>query len=120
MPKILTDAYRDAKFYIPYNESKTEGVYIKPLTETTLHRLRDDAAKEGGADEHLSTSIFIQKLLQASIVEWEGFYDVAGNELPCTPAIIKEVCECDPEFAGALVVRIRNVARIGEFEERKN
>ena len=66
MPKNLTDAYRDATFYVPYNEDRTEGVYIKPLTETAMGKMRDEAAKEGGADDKLASAIFVRKLLQAS------------------------------------------------------
>ena len=43
-----------------------------------------------------------------------------GEPLPCTPEVIKEICECDSEFTGGLMLRIRNVARIGEIEEAKN
>lgn len=120
MPKILTDAYRDATFYVPYSEDKREGVYVKPLTETAMGKMRDEAAKEGGADDKLSSAIFVRKLLQASIKDWVGFYDVKGEPLPCTSEVIKEICECDSEFTGGLMLRIRNVARIGELEEAKN
>lgn len=120
MPRIITDAYRDARFFVPYTDDKREGVFVKPLTETAMFKLRDEAAKEGGADEHLSISILTRKLLQASITDWQGFYDAAGHEMPCTPEVIKEICECDPEFASGLMFRIRNVARLGELEEQKN
>ena len=43
-----------------------------------------------------------------------------GEPLPCTPEVIKEICECDSEFTGGLMLRIRTVARIGELEEVKN
>lgn len=120
MPRILTDAYRDARFFVPYNDAKTEGVFVRPLTETTMFKLRDEASKEGGADDQLSSTILVRKLLQASITDWQGFYDAAGEEMPCTPEVIKEICECDPEFASGLMFRIRNVARLGELEEQKN
>ena len=51
MPKILTDAYRDATFFVTYNEDKTEGVYLKPLTDTMKGKLRNEAQKEAGADD---------------------------------------------------------------------
>lgn len=120
MPRILTDAYRDARFFIPYTEDKSEGVTIKPLTETTMFKLRDEAAKEGGADDNMALSIFNRKMLQTCITDWVGFYDAAGKELPCTSEVIKELCECDPEFASGLLLRIRAVARIGTLEEQKN
>ena len=56
----------------------------------------------------------------ASVQDWKGFFDVAGDEIPCTPDSIKEICECDSEFTAGLLFRIQNVARMGELEERKN
>ena len=120
MPRILTDAYRDATFVLPFTEDKSEYALVKPMTETALNALRTESAKEGGADEQLAGKIFVRKLLQKSLAGWTGFYDAGGNELPFSPEIIAEICECDPEFAALLVLRIRNVARIGELEERKN
>ncbi len=120
MPKILTDAYRDACFFVPYTDDKSEGVFVKPLTETARFKLRSEASKEGGADDQLSSTIYIRKLLQASIQDWRGFYDAAKKEIPCTPEMVKEICECDPDFASALWLRVGNVARLGELEEQKN
>ena len=120
MPKILTDAYRDATFFVTYNEDKTEGVHLKPLTDTAKGKLRNDAQKEAGADDAQTGAIFVRKMIQASVQDWKGFFDVAGDGILCTPDSIKEICECDSEFTAGLMFRIQNVARIGELEERKN
>ena len=120
MPKILTDAYKDATFFIPYSEDKREGVYAKPLTDSEINRITIDAAKEGGADQDRAKRFFIKNFLQKSLTGWDGFYDVSGKDIPFGPDAIKEICECDPEFTAGLVLRLRNIARVGELEDRKN
>lgn len=120
MPRVLTDAYRDSTFVLPFTEDKSEYVLVRPQTDTSISSLRIDAMKEGGADDELAGKIFIRKLLQKSIAGWCGFYDAAGHELRYSPEMIAEICECDPEFASLLSLRIRNIARLGELEERKN
>lgn len=120
MPKILTDTYRNATFFVPYTDDKSEGFFVKPVTETDLLKIRIDAAKEAGADNDLADVIARRLVLQRHVQSWQGFFDVAGNEIPCTPEAIKEVCECDPAFADGMAMRVRSVARIGELEEQKN
>lgn len=120
MPRILTDAYKDKVFVIPYTDDKKECAYIKPLTNTALNRIRREASKESGTDEALFNHFFMRNSLQESIVSWEGFIDVAGEEIPYSLEMVKEICECDPEFATGMALRIRNVARFGELDDRKN
>lgn len=120
MPKVMTDAYRNASFILPFTDDKSEYAVIKPLTDSQLAQLRIDAAKEAGADTDLEGGIFVRLLLRESVQNWQGFYDVAGKELPFSQEVLKDICESDPDFAAALALRVRNVARLGELEERKN
>lgn len=120
MPVVLTDAYKNRTFILPFKGDKSEMAYVKPLTDTELERIRKQAAKEGGADEMLTQKYFVRLLLIESITGWQGFYDVAGNAIPYSPEMVKEICECDPEFATQTVLRVRNIARVGELEEIKN
>lgn len=120
MPKILTDAYKDATFILPYSEDKSECAYVKPLTDTAIDRIRLDAGKEAGTDEALAGRFFLVKFLQQSLTGWQGFYDAGGEEIPFSAEAIKDICECDPEFTTAMAYRIRNVARIGMLEDEKN
>lgn len=120
MPKILTDAYKDKVFVLPYTDDKKECAYIKPLTDKALNRIRREASKESGTDEALFNHFFLRGFLQESIVGWEGFFDAAGQEIPYSLEMVKEICECDPEFATGMALRIRNVARFGELDDRKN
>ncbi len=120
MPVVLTDAYRNRTFILPFTADKTECAFVKPLTETEIDKIRKQAAKEGGADEVLVTRYFNRLHLMESIVGWQGFFDVAGNEIPYSAEAVKEICECDPSFAIDTLMRVRNIARLGELEERKN
>lgn len=120
MPRILTNAYRNRTFILPFTQDKTECAYIKPLTDTAISKIRNQAAAEGGADDMLTNKYFLQHFLEQSITGWQGFFDVAGNEIPYTQETLKEICECDPDFAALMAMRIRNVARQGELDERKN
>ena len=118
--KILTDAYKDATFFVPYAQDKSEGVYVRPVTATLQRRLQNEAAKEAGADMGLAEGYAVVKMLQAALVGWQGFFDVTGKEIPFSEQAIREICECDPEFAAALALRIRHVARMGEVDDIKN
>lgn len=120
MPKILTNAYRDRIFILPFSPDKSECAYIKPLTDTDINKIRLQASTEGGADEVLTAKYFTRLFLEKAITGWQGFFDVAGNEIPYGPETLKEICECDPAFIEVFAVRVRNVARMGELEERKN
>ena len=120
MPKILTDAYKDATFFVPYTDDKSEGVYVRPQTETMRNRIRLKAHKEAGADESISGALFIKSFLEEAVVGWTGFVDVAGAEIPCTSEMKAQICECDPDFAAGLVSRVCHVARLGEVDDEKN
>lgn len=120
MPVVLTDAYRNSTFILPFLGDKSECAYIKPLTDTEIEKIRKQAAKEGGADEVLVQKYFMRLFLMEAITGWQGFFDVAGNEIPYSKDMVKEICECDPEFAKQTVLRVSNIARAGELEERKN
>lgn len=120
MPKIMTRAYIDKTFVLPFSEEKQEFALVKPLSDTEINKITLSAAKEGGADIDLTSKYFTRLFLEASLTGWQGFYDVAGNEIPFSREMIREICECDPEFAAIMVLRIRQVAKYGELEERKN
>ncbi len=100
MPRVLTDQYRNVTFCLPFSGDKSECAWVKPLTETEINRLRQDAAKEAGADEELAGKYLIRGMLLKSITGWQGFYDAGGKDIPCTPEMIREICECDPDFCG--------------------
>lgn len=120
MPVVLTDAYKNSTFILPFIGDKSECAYVKPLTDTEIEKIRKQAAKEGGADEILVQKYFTRLFLMEAITGWQGFFDVAKNEIPYSRDMVKEICECDPEFAIQTVMRVRNIARAGELEERKN
>lgn len=120
MPKILTSGYKNKTFVLPFTDDKSECAYIKPLSDTEIRNIQLKAATEGGADEQLAAKYFTRIFLQEAITGWKGFFDVAGNEIPHSIEAIKDICECDPEFAAIMVLRIRSIARMGELEERKN
>jgi len=120
MPRIMTDAYKDATFILPFTEDKSEYALVRPLSYSNLMQLRMDARKEAGADEDLFNSVFTRLFLQKSLTGWQGFYDVAGNEIPFSMDAVRQICEHDTEFAAAQLLRIRNVARFGQLAEEKN
>ena len=84
------------------------------------NRIRLKSAKEAGADEGIAGALFIKAIIDEAVTDWKGFVDVAGEELPCTPEMKAQICECDPDFAAGLVSRICHVVRIGEMEDQKN
>lgn len=120
MPRIMTNAYRNRTYILPYSDDKSECAYVKPVTDSMINKIRNQAASEAGADEQLAAKYFTLHFLEESITDWKGFFDVAGQEIPFTRESLKEICECDPAFVEVMAVRIRNVARQGELAEIKN
>lgn len=120
MPRVLTDAYREKTFFIALTADKSEGVWVKPLSETDRNELRRNTLKEAGGDADVATALLSCAYLQNAVVDWKGFTDARGNDLPCSAEIIKEVCRCDPDFTTGLLLRISNVARYGMLDDEKN
>lgn len=135
--KIVTDANGNPVFVTETGEDKAVDYpgLLKRLSEVNvesgtrkqkIRALEEKLALFDGIedlkawkDEELGSRIFMRKMLQKAVAGWAGFYDVAGNELKFSPAMLGEICGCDPEFADLLALRIRNVARFDELEERK-
>lgn len=61
----------------------------------------------------LERQMRIEMLVKGIIVDWKGFLDDDDNELPCTPANVREVLEAVPEFVDMCIDR---VSAIGTFK----
>lgn len=120
MPKVLTGAYKDATFCLPYTPDKTECAFVRPLTESMRNQLRRDATLEAGADATLADRFFARAALKRALSGWQGFYDAAGKEIPFSPEAIDDICACDPDFVAMMLARILGVARCGELDDAKN
>ena len=120
MPKVLTDAYKDATFCLPFTKDKTECAFVRPMTETRRNELRRRATQEAGHDAALAEHYFMRDMLRECVVNWKGFYDASGKELPFSPSMLDEVCACDSDFAALMLTRVLHVARMGELDDQKN
>ncbi|MDD2966603.1 MAG: hypothetical protein PHN64_03790 [Desulfovibrionaceae bacterium] len=67
MPTLLTDRYKDATYFIPYTMDKSEGVFVKPLTETKRNELRNAAIQEAGQDQELFVQMLVVSLLDCVV-----------------------------------------------------
>jgi len=120
MPVLLTEAYASSTFFIPLKADKSEGVWVRPLTETKRRKIKDYALQEAGHDTDIATRYTIRDTLKECIVKWKGFYDVAGNEIPYSQDMLATLVNIDPEFFSGLYLRVVAVARFGEIEDVKN
>lgn len=120
MPKILTNAYAEAEFFIPYTADKSEGVYAVPITETRRNEIRRAVIQEAGQDEEIAGVLFVKHLLKECLRGWKGFFDATGVAIPFSGESIDDICKHDPEFVASLATRIANIARFGELVEEKN
>ena len=120
MPVLLTEAYANSRFFIPLKADKSEGVWVKPLTETKRRMIRDAALQEAGHDQDIALSYIVRDTLKQCVADWKGFYDPAGNEIPFSPDAIASLAKIDPDFFSGLYLKIVAVARFGELADLKN
>ena len=59
-------------------------------------------------------------MLGESIQDWKGFTDPGQEEIPYNKENLKSLVSLDPDFFGALLLRVNNVARHGELVDEKN
>lgn len=118
--RIMTEAYKDAIYFIPLNGQKTEGIYVKPISSTERRRITLEAVKEAGGDMAVAAYLESVKMLQAALDGWKGVYDMSGNEIPFSAEAVKAACEYDPDIMAQFLARMKNVARFGEEDDRKN
>lgn len=120
MPKIVTSAYTDFIYFMPFTTDKTEGVFAKPGTRTMFNDCRREAALEAGADMELAENLAALKILQKCITDWKGFYAPNGDEIPYRPEVLKDLWENDTAMFTNIFVRHREIARMGELADEKN
>lgn len=118
--RIMTEAYKDVTYFIPLNGQKTEGIYVKPLSSTERRRISLEAVRESGGDMSVAAHLEAVKMLQSGLVGWKGIYDMGRNEVPFSAEMIKVACEYDPDIMAQFLARMKNVARFGEEDDRKN
>lgn len=120
MPCILTDRYKDSTFFIPYSPDKSEGVFVKPLTETKRNDIRRATIQEAGQDNELFNQMIMRSMLGESIQDWKGFTDPGHDDIPYNKETLKTLIPLDPDFFNGLLLRVNNVARHGELVDEKN
>ena len=120
MPQIMTANYHTSIFFVPYCVDKTEGVWVRPLSLTTRNMLRRKAAQEAGCDAEITESLLCRFILEECIVDWKGFRDVKGCDIPYNKEILRDLCEYDQVAAANLLSRVLEVARMGEIDDQKN
>lgn len=120
MPVVLTDPYMSKTFYVPLTLDKSEGFWARPVTETDMTEYRRQCGKEAGGDEDLMNSLILKRILMDKVVDWQGYRDAAGQDLPCTPEVKAAICVSDPVHVAEMVLRIRNIARMGMVDDAKN
>ena len=120
MPKLLTEHYLTSTFFVPLSADKSEGVWVRPLTETKRRQIREEALQEAGHDQDIAMQYVVRDTLKACVTDWVGFFDPAGNEIPFSQDSLPALCRCDPDFFAGLYLKVTAVARFGELADLKN
>lgn len=120
MPKMLTGDFMRRTFFLPFSLDKSEGVWARPMSLTKRMELQREAQMEAGMDADLSGNYLCRRVLQESIIDWQGFSAPDGTEIPYSKEAVAGLCEHDPAMASELLTRILAMARAGELAERKN
>jgi len=120
MPKLLTEAYAQSTFFVPLSADKSEGVWVKPLTETKRRQIRDACLQEAGHDQEIAMQYVVRDTMRECLSGWKGFYDPKGEEIPFSTETAAALCKFDPDFFSGLYMRIMAVARFGEIQDLKN
>ena len=120
MPTVLTREYMDHTFFIPLSADKSEGVFSRPLSKTRRKQLEHASIQEAGHDQNIANEFFQRDVLKECIIQWKGFKDAKGTEIPFSTEILSELCEIDPELFRGIFIRIMSGARFGEIEDLKN
>lgn len=120
MPKIITSAYADTVFFVPLNKDKSEGFWTKPFTRTQYNTAKREAMLEAGADTDLAEAMTTLKLMESNIVDWKGFYAPTGEDIPYKREVLRDLWENDMAIFMQLYLCVRDVARLGEIDDRKN
>lgn len=117
--------------FIPVVEDGSEGVYIKPFTQDTLRQAQENALKHVSpytvdmvhmAKDKIKAlvamgkflidfapmiqSILFKETLSSAIVDWKGFKDAEGQEMPYTKEVLEACIECDKRSGDNLFPRI--------------
>lgn len=105
MPRIITEKDKDALYFVPWERGDEGAVLVRNVTGTE----RFTIDKECGDDKREAAIRFVCK----AFVAWRGFRDRDGEELPCTPEVIRGLFEYAPEYGSTLITIARHGAYIG-------
>lgn len=105
MPRIITEKDKDAFYFVPWQRGDDGAVLVRNVTSS--ERFLID--KECGDDKREAAIRFVCR----AFVAWRGFYDRDGEELPCTPEVIRSLFEFAPEYVPTLITIARHGAYIG-------
>ena len=120
MPRILTEPYKNATFFVPWTPDKSQGFWAIPITRTVRGKLWNEAILEAGTDMDIATALFKLRLLQDAVRGWRGVVDAAGKEVEFSRDALKSLWELNPSIADDMAEKVLAVATIGERDDLKN
>lgn len=105
MPRIITEKDKDALFFVPWQRGDDGAVLVRNVTGSERFTIDKECC-----DDKREAVI---RLVCAAFVAWRGFRDRDGEELPCTPEVIRGLFEYAPEYGSTLITIARHGAYIG-------
>ena len=120
MPRILTEPYKNATFFVPWTPDKSQGFWAIPITRTVRGKLWNESILEAGTDMDIATALFKLRLLQEAVRGWRGVVDAAGKEVEFSRDALKSLWAPNTSIADDTAATALAVATIAERDALTN
>ena len=117
MPILMTEQFKGKELYFdlrPGGKGEPEGFWAVGISESKRQELARQAEAKGKSNQTW------MDLLVYAIKRWEGFVDLAGEEVPCTEDNIRMLCDSDHAMMLAVLNMVLEAARSGQYIAEKN
>ena len=118
MPKFVTRKLKTTELYFDLRpsgaESEPEGFWAYPMFASGERETMQEMQAKGRESQ-----AWVEMLCKC-ILRWQGFHDMAGSEIACTPENIRELCDSDFYTMWGIYSLMKNAANTGMVLAEKN
>lgn len=118
MPKFITNDFKGKELYFdlrPEGSKDPEGFWAMPCFESDRKAIQQEMVAKGQGER----PVWIE-MLKRHITKWQGFKDIMGKDIPCTPESIDELCESDTHVMIGIHSLLVDAANCGQVLAEKN
>jgi len=118
MPRFVTQKLKTTELYFDLRikgaGTEAEGFWAYPLFASDERAKMQELQAKGRENQ-----VWVEMLCK-NIIRWEGFSDMAGADIPCTPENIRELCDSDFYTMWAIYNTMKDAANMGTVVAEKN